>query len=238
MASAEVRQGVPPLMGVTIRRSLAMGRLFLVVGMIYVVILSIVLAFTSASSFGSAIPVLLPIFAVVGAMGGLMVFSSDRIKGVLEYLLAYGVSPLQLFLNIIVACLALASLLLAISVATGVVMLLVAGHSVSAVFVELLLTYTLPMSYASVALAATVGMCWTSLSAPRSGVNSPVGLIPIVGIAPPTLTLIVLGVVESTTNIPPVAILATAVLLIVAIVAVLLRWIRRLMPRERLLSPA
>jgi hypothetical protein len=49
--------------------------------------------------------------------------------------------------------------------------------------------YTLPMSYASQAFAATVGMYWSALSSPRQGLNSPIGLAPFIGILPTVATL-------------------------------------------------
>jgi hypothetical protein len=227
----------PNLLGITMWRSLVLGRTFLLVGMGYTIVFALILGITSGASFNSAYPLILPIFSVVGAMGALMVFTNDRIKGVLEYLLAYGISPRRVFVNVLIAGLAITTILLGVSLGVGVGVRYASGQGVSIEFAQLVLVYALPMSYASVAFAATIGMYWTSLSSPRSGIGSPVGLIPFVGIGPPVATLVLVGYLLATTSVPFLLVAGSAEALVVFFVVVLLTQIRRLMPLERLLSP-
>ncbi|HTT26682.1 MAG TPA: hypothetical protein VMH90_06970, partial [Thermoplasmata archaeon] len=152
------------LLRTTFRRSLALGRIFVVVGVAYVLVLSVALSFTAASSFGSAFPIFLPIFGALGSLGGLMVFSNDRTKGVFEYLIAYGISPRQLFVNALVASLLLETLVLALFLGLGVGVFVASGHAITVELVVSLSIYSVPMSYASTAFATTVGIYWTSLS--------------------------------------------------------------------------
>ena len=104
----------------------------------------------------------------------------------------------------------------------------------SAALAESLALYSVPMSYASAAFAATVGMFWTSLSSPRAGMNSPVGLIPLVGMAPSILTVIGLAAASASRAY---LVLGVSVVGIVLVVLTLLRSMEKLMPRERLLAP-
>jgi hypothetical protein len=224
----------PSLLGDNVRRSVVIGRTYLIIGIGYVTILSIIISLTSGAAFLQGVGLFLPVFAVVGAMGGMMVFTNDRLKGVFEYLIAYGVTPRRLFANVLIACLALSTIVLGVSLGVGLGLFLAAGHTISVQLVEVLGLYSLPMSYASVAFAATVGIFWTALSSPRSGMTSSVGLVPILGIAPSIITLGVIGVAGGFS----LYIADGAVLLLAAFVISLLLLIDRLMPLERLLSQA
>jgi hypothetical protein len=230
-------KGPPSLLRTTFRRSLALGRIFIIVGIVYVLVLAVALSFTAASSFTSAYPIFLPIFAVLGSMGGLMVFSNDRTKGVFEYLIAYGISPRRLFINVLLVSLLLETVVLGLVLGIGLGIFVASGHAISLALVMALAVYSVPMSYASAAFAATVGMFWTSLSSPRSGLNSPIGLVPFVGIAPSILTLALVSflAIEGFTDI--YLVIGVAVGAVVALVLLLLSLLDRLMPRERLLSP-
>jgi hypothetical protein len=228
----------PSLLGITVRRAVTMGRVYLIIGAVLSTFYSAILSVVPGNAFGIAGPLLVPVFAVVGAMGGLMVFTSDRLKGVLEYLIAYGLSPRRLFVNVLVASLVLATVVLVPSVAAALVVYRASGHAVTAALVDLVAAYTVPMSYATAAFAATLGMFWTSLSTPRQGINSPIGLIPIVGIAPPLGTLIATLVVTSRAHAPAYVVPAAAVVLVAVFVLALLARIGSLLPHERLLSPA
>ncbi|HTT35012.1 MAG TPA: hypothetical protein VMH78_03995 [Thermoplasmata archaeon] len=230
--------GAPPsLLGTTIRRSVVVGRVYLVVGTLLSIFYSVVLSLASGDAFATAGPLLLPILAVVGGLGGLLVFTNDRLKGVLEYLIAYGYAPRSLFLNVVGATIVLVSIVLASSTVAGIAAFVATGHAVTVSLVAALAIYTVPMSYASASFAATAGIFWTSLSSPREGMNSPIGLIPVVGVAPPLLTLVAVSVADVTGAVPILATMGLAVGIVVAIVAVLLAFMSRLMHRERLLSP-
>jgi hypothetical protein len=232
----------PSLLGITIRRSTALGRFFLLYGTGISVLLGVTLALSSASTFTAAFPLLLPIFACTGSMGGLAVFTSDRLKGTLEYFMAYGVTPRRLFLNFLVSSLVLVSIVLAVGVGVGVGLYLAGGNAVTLGLAAALGLYAVPMSYASAAFATTVGMYWSALSSPRAGLNSPIGLAPFIGILPPVGTLLVvaaLGVSGTTTAVTTFYEIAVAAMALVGIfVVALLALIDRFLLRERLLSPA
>lgn len=225
------------LLRTTFRRSLSLGRVFIAVGVIYILVLAVALSATAASSFAGAFPIFLPIFSVLGSMGSLMVFSNDRTKGVFEYLIAYGISPRQIFVNVLLAALLIESLVLAVFLGIGLGIFVGWGHAITLALAEAILGYSVPMSYASAAFAATVGMYWTSLSSPWSGMNSPIGLIPFVGIAPSLLTLGLVATLAINGFTDTLAVIGAGVGAVTLLVLVLLSQLDRLLPRERLLSP-
>jgi len=229
------------LLSITVRRASVTGRFYLVYGTVLSMVLGVVLAHFSASSFASSFPLFLPIFGVVGSMGGLVVFASDRTKGVLEYLLAYGYTPRRLFANVLLTTMVLVSIVVTAAVAVSLGAYLAAGHTVTSTLAIGLGVYAIPMTFACAAFAATVGVYWTALSSLRQGMNSPVGLVPFIGILPALVTLFVIVGVEragplSATSL--VLILGSAMGLVAIFVIVLLASIGTLLRRERLLSPA
>ena len=230
------------LLRITIRRSITTGRAALIYGTAMSLLLGIALSFSSPTGFSAGFPIFLPIFSTVASLGGLTVFTSDRVKGVLEYLMAYGISPRRLFLNILVASLVLVTMVLGIALTVGLSVFLLRGNNLTDVLAFLLVFYTLPMSYASAAFASTVGMYWSALSSPRQGLNSPIGLMPFIGILPSLATLgavIALGAFgNDTTGSSFIKATSVSLILVTAFVAVLLGRIGRLLRRERLLSPS
>lgn len=233
MGSPPPPEGPPSLLGITIRRSFVAGRVFFVVGILYVLFLSTGLSFSGPSSFASAFPIILPIFTALGALGSLMVFSNDRVKGTFEYLLAYGVRLRRIFADVLVASLALATIELGVTLALGLGIYLALGNALSANLLLALGLYAIPETYACAALMAIVGVFWTSLSSPRAGLNSPIGFIPLFGILPQVATLVIAGVF----NAYVYDVLFGSVAAVVVIVLTLLGLTNRLMRRERLLSP-
>ena len=234
-------EGPLSLLGITVRRSFATGRFYLVYGTVMSLIFVVAMGFAGGASFNSVVPLLLPIFGVVGSMGALTVFTNDRLKGVLEYLLAYGISPRRLFLDVLLASLVLLTTVLGIALGVGVGIVVARKHVPTLDFALLLTLYTLPMSYASVAFAGTIGMFWTALSSPRAGINSPIGLAPFVGLLPSLVTLmavIALSASGSASGGNFFLVAGAAVALVVVVVLLLLSMIGRLLRRERLLSPA
>jgi len=234
-------EGPPSLARITARRAATSGRFYLVYGCIVSLVLAVSLIATSGSSFGSAFPLLLPIFAVVGSMGALVVFTNDRLKGVLEYLLAYGATPRRIFLDFLLTTLLLVSVVLAAAVGGGLAFYAAKYGGIPADLAASLLLYAIPMSYASAAFAATVGMFWTSLSSPRAGMTSPIGLVPFIGILPSLGTLgllAALGLEGRASHASFAVVCSVMVVLVAAVVALLLSSVERLLRRERLLSPA
>lgn len=228
---------LPSLLAVTVRRAAVSGRLYLVSGIGLSLFYGVILGVVSGPTFASVFPVLLPVVSTTGGMGAMMVFTNDRVKGVLEYLLAYGFSPLRLFANILAAALLLETLVLGVTISAGVGVDRLAGHPLSPSLAQAIAEYTIPMGLASVALATTIGMVWTALSSPREGLSSPIGLVPLLGVGPALVTLIVAEVVASATRLPVHVVTSAAILLVAVAVLATLSRIERLLPRERLLSP-
>jgi hypothetical protein len=225
------------LLGITIRRALVLGRLYLVLGIGYLTVLTIVISTDTGTAYASGIALFLPIFAVLGSMGGVTLFSGDRSKGVYEYLMGYGVSPRRLFVDVLITSFLLTTVVLGISLGIGLGVYLARGGAITSVLVLYLGLYALPMSYASAGFTAMVGMYWTSLSSPRQGMNSAIGIMPLVGIAPSIITLVAAGTVAALDGTSyTLVVTSIAVILIVAAVLLLLGLVGRLLTRERLLS--
>ena len=242
MAAPNPRLSDEPLslLRITVRRSIIVGRASFIYSTAMSLLLGISLAFSSETSFSAGFPIFLPIFASVASLGGLAVFTSDRLKGVLEYLMAYGVSPRRIFVNVLLASLVLVTVLLAIALGTGLGIFLAKGNAISTVLISLLVFYTLPMSYASGAFSTTIGMYWSALSSPRQGLNSPIGLAPFIGILPSVATLgavVALGIFgNDSTGSSFIVATSISLVLVTALVTLLLGRIGRLLRRERLLS--
>ncbi|HTP55920.1 MAG TPA: hypothetical protein VML53_04540 [Thermoplasmata archaeon] len=201
----------------------------------YALLISILLDLTSPSAYATVISLFLPIFIVVGSMGGLTVFVNDRINGVLEYLIAYGVAARRLFADILLAGLALGGIVAGTTLGIGLGLYVAEGNTIPPTLVEALLVYSLPMGFATTAFTSTIGMYWSSLTSPREGMNSPTGIAPLIGLAPPAATLAVLATFGESHFL---AIVGGATLVVVVVTSVLLRNVSTLLPNERFLSPA
>jgi hypothetical protein len=227
----------PSQLAITIRRGFVLGRFYLLISIAYLVFFGVVLSSDTGDAYAAGTALFLPMFGVIGAMGGLMVFTGDRMKGVYEYLLCYGVSPRRLFVNVLVTTLVLASVVLGISLPIGLGVYIFRGNTISTVYVIFIGLYALPMSYASAAFAAMVGMFWTSLSSPRQGINNPITVILLIGMAPSIITLAIASTVGALYGAPYILLVTSvSVVLVVAAVFLLLSQVGRLLPRERLLS--
>ena len=224
---------LPTLLGITVRRSLVVGRISLIIGGFMVVFYSAAFGL-GGPLFTSIGTLILPVFTVSAGLGGAIVFANDRTKGVLEYLVAYGLSPNRVLLNVLIAGMVQVTIVLGAGVSAGLSTYLLSGYPLTVQLPEALLGYSFPMSYLTVGLMTSVGVFWTSLSSPRSGLNSPLGVLPLVGVAPPTTALILaLALRAYATRILLGTELAMAVVLLI-----LLTRTSRLMPTERLLSSA
>ncbi len=176
------------------RRAANFGRVYLIMGVVlsFIIVIpisavgrSVPAGVNGATQVLSQIPALvLPLFAIIGSMGGLMIFTSDKTKGVYEYLIAYGVNVSSIFWSIVLATIGLASIVLVVSIAGTVGILVATGGSISLVFIELVIFYVIPITYTSSMFMSMAGMIWSSLATRRAGVNSPVGLAPVLGIIP------------------------------------------------------
>jgi hypothetical protein len=224
----------PSLVGSTIRRSLVAGRRFVLIGVGVSILLAYIFARSKGDVFPSTFPLELPIFAVTGSMGALLVFTNDRTKGVFEYLIAYGFRPLRLFATALVATAAIAAVVVAAGLGAGIGIYLGTGHTLSTPLIDSFAVYTVPMTFATALFVATVGMVWSALSSPRSGMNSPLGFAPTLGVIP---TIIVLGAALVSPAADYYYILGGAAAVIAGVDVLMVALSGRLLRRERLLSP-
>ncbi len=227
---------VPSLLGTTVRRTLTVGRLYLAIGAGISLILTIILltGARASTAFSTTFPLEIPLFAVLGSTGALLTFTTDRTKGVLEYLIAYGVRSRTLFVNGLVSAVAMAAIILGLALLIGLGLAAGRGIEFTTDLVKSISLYTLPMTFAGAMFTVMVGMIWSSVSTPRTGINSPVGIAPMVGIAP---TILVLLVAETAPSSDFYYITGGAAAAIVVAVVGLLVLSAKLMGRERFLSP-
>lgn len=220
----------------TIRRTMRIGSRYLLIGVLISLLLCTELLFlghTKGSDFASTYPLEIPIFATMGSIAGLMTFVSDRTKGVFEYLLAYGVRPRNLFTNGLLATAAMSSIIIAVDLGVGVGLADHQGIALNQDFWKTVAYYTIPMSFAGALVTSTVGMIWASVSSPRSGINSPVGLAPMIGVGP---TILVLLAAETAPTADYYYVTGGASVALIVIVLVLLALSANLLSRERFLS--
>jgi hypothetical protein len=235
VAGAVQNEGIFALGGTTIRRTIAIGWRYLAIGTGMALLLSILLLFSkNTSAFTTIFPLEIPLFAVLGATGGLMTFTSDRTKGVFEYLIAYGVRPRSLFADGLLATATMSAIILGLALGVGLGAAASQGLQLSSNLWKALAFYTIPMTFAGGLFISTIGMIWSAVSSPRTGINSPVGLAPMFGVAP---TILVLIVAESAPMSEYYFITTGAAAAILVVVIGLLAVSARLMGRERFLSP-
>jgi hypothetical protein len=235
------------LMYINFKRALNYGKLYLIIAIVISVLYGSLLttllhgagtsstsaAGISSSGFSQIPVILLPVFAVIGSFGGLMVFVSDKDKGVYEYLIAYGVEPSNIFWSIVVASFGLVSVILTISVSSSVIIQLLSHISITPSYVELIFFYVIPISYTATAFGNMAGMIWSALTRRRVGINSPVGLAPILGIIPMLIVLLLSGFVGPGAFILLVGSVSGAALLLVIVMVGIAN---QRMSRERFLS--
>lgn len=236
-----------PLIVTNFKRALSFGKVYVVMGIALPVLLTIELSVatnaTAASEagaqgaqiLGEIFPLLLPVFVVLGSTGGLMIFSSDRDKGVFEYMLAYGVDVSTIFWSIIAATLCLVTLVLAAALVITVVSFVLTGVQISALILELVVLYTLPLSYAAAMFMSMAGMIWSQLTARRAGVNSPVGVAPMLGVFP-VLGVLVLALGAGPANVLLVAGGASVAMILAVVLMASVSGSK--MDRERFISNA
>lgn len=225
------------LAATTIRRTIIVGRIYLGLGTGLALFLSLILLLGTrhgGTAFQMVFPLELPLFATLGSIGGLLTFTSDRTKGVFEYLIAYGVRPRRLFANGLIATVTMSTIILGLSLAVGLGAAAAEKVVLNEDLFKALALYTIPMSFAGGLFTSTVGMIWSSISTPRTGINSPVGIAPMIGIAP---VILVLVVAESAPPSEYYYITGGAAAVIIAAVVILLMLSGQLMGRERFLSP-
>ena len=245
-STEEAAMNLGSLFKTNFRRALSFGKIYVGMGMVlpllFIAELSVAggAASTASTPAGPIVsqlyPLLLPVFVVLGASGALMIFASDKDKGVYEYMLAYGVDVPTIFWSIIAATLGLVTLVLAVSLALTVAVLAFTNASaLSPVFGELVIFYTVPLSFAAAMFMSMSGMIWSQLTARRPGVNSPVGIAPLLGLAP-VLVVLLLAVGPGSGHI--LYVVGAASIAMVLGVAAMSSVANSRMQRERFLSNA
>ncbi|MGI0091584.1 MAG: YhfC family glutamic-type intramembrane protease [Nitrososphaerales archaeon] len=251
----EVQANLGSLSAINFKRSVNYGKVYLIIA----IVMSLILVFTTSfltttpqthryiagegqalgiSNPGALViisvyPIISPLFAVIGSLGALMIFASDKAKGVYEYLIAYGVNTSSIFWSIILSAVGMATIVLAVSLPVVTGILIALNGSVPSEFIELVLIYTIPLAYAVTMFTAIIGMVWSSLTTRRAGVNSPVGLAPVFGIVPIVIVLLV------SESIPPrylTLLVGVVALALVLLVTVLISVSSKKMVKERFIS--
>ncbi|MDR0461038.1 MAG: YhfC family intramembrane metalloprotease [Nitrososphaerota archaeon] len=225
------------------KRALSFGSVYLIIcialslllGGILNGVASMVTDAESPAIVSQSFPLMLPLLTVIGSFGGLMVFVSDRTKGVYEYLIAYGVNVSEIFWSTLLTTLGLVTITLGISIIGNIVLLLLMGGTMQLAMFELLLLYTIPISYASVAFMTMAGMIWSSITRRIPGVNSPIGIATLLGIGP---CLVVLILSSFFTGSSFLLLVGGVTLILAVLVVAMLVVANKSMNRERLLSEA
>jgi uncharacterized membrane protein YhfC len=240
--SEEGDKKLKSLVKTNFKRALSFGSVYLILGLALSFLLGVVLSGTASVSddvplvVSQMFPMMAPVCAVVGSFGGLMVFVSDRTKGVYEYLIAYGVSVYEILWSTLLVTLGLVTVVLGVSLTGNIAITLLMGGSIQPAIIEMLLIYTIPISYASVAFMTMAGMIWSSLTARIPGVNSPIGICTLIG-AGPTLVVFILSTFLSGSN-NFLLLIGGVTLSLVTLVAVMMVMANKKMNRERLLADA
>ncbi len=220
----------------TLVRAVRYGKMYLVISIALPILVAAEFAFVPTKSgvnLLSLYPLILPLFIVIGSMGGLMIFTSDKRKGVYEYLMAYGADASTIFYSILIATLGLALIVLTASLAIMAAVFLIAGISISLEVIEELLLYTLPLSFSAPVFMAMSGMIWSALSTRVTGVNSPVGIAPMLGVVPVIAVFVISAIMGPAESIYVAAIVSVLIIAITIMTGLIAD--RRLV-RERFLS--
>ncbi|MCL2691572.1 MAG: YhfC family intramembrane metalloprotease [Candidatus Bathyarchaeota archaeon] len=227
------------------KRAISFGSVYLILGIamsmlmggISIVISSAAAEVNEMQVFTSQFfPIMLPLTTVIGALGGLMVFVSDRTKGVYEYLIAYGVNVYEIFWSTLLVSFGLVSVVLGVSIVGNLGLSLIVGAPIEFAMIEMMLIYTIPISYASVAFMCMAGMIWSSLTVRVPGVNSPVGISTILGIGPSMIVMLVGGFLVGSGDF--MLLVGGVDIILVGLVATMMIAANKKMNRERLLSDA
>src|SRR5271156_2633134 len=144
-AAAPVRSEspVPSMTATTVRRAIAIGWRYLAIGTGISLLLAVILVVGahSRTAFDQTFPLELPLFSVMGSLGGLLTFASDRTKGVFEYLIAYGVRARSLFLDGLMSTAVMVVIILGLSLSVGVGAATVSGIPLTEDFVKTVAFY-------------------------------------------------------------------------------------------------
>lgn len=149
-------------------------------------------------------PLFIPILASIIGSLPLVIFLSDKARGVYEYLMAYEFDLVQIYLAFIVASM----IAVLMFVLPAVVVVLLSAHlmniAVSSLLVEMILVYTIPYSVLVTVIVILMSLTWSALAQKRQFVNSPTGIAPLIGSAP-TFVLLFISIFGSASGDIPVS---------------------------------
>ncbi|WP_449462319.1 hypothetical protein PQ610_06920 [Tardisphaera miroshnichenkoae] len=172
----------------------------------------------SALLLSSTYTTLIPLFCIVGSMGPMMIFTADRDKGVLEYLMSAGANPSTFFASTTVASLGLVTILLVPAVAASTAVVYLSNGGLPHLYLENLTYFSIPMAYATVALESVAGMTWSALTRRRPGMNSPIGIAPVIGLVP--ILIVIYAEFFVPAPLIPVLVLAVSAATVISLVIV------------------
>ncbi|MEM0146576.1 MAG: YhfC family glutamic-type intramembrane protease [Conexivisphaerales archaeon] len=220
----------------TFIRSVRYGKMYLVISVALPILMAAEFAFVpnrSGVNLFTLYLLILPLFIVIGSMSGLMIFTSDKRKGVYEYLMAYGADASTIFYSILIATLGLAMIVLVASLAIMATIFLITGTSISLEMIEELLLYTLPLSFSAPVFMTMSGMIWSALSTQVTGVNSPVGIAPMLGVVPVIVVFVISAITGPAKSIYVAGIVSVLIIAITVMTGLIAD---RKLVRERFLS--
>lgn len=183
-------------------------------------------------------PMFIPILASIIGSLPLVIFLSDKARGVYEYLMAYEFDLSQIYLAFIIASI----IAVLMFVAPAVVVVLLSAHfldiAITSTILQIILVYTIPYSVLVTVIVILMSLTWSVLAQRRQFVNSPTGIAPLIG-SVPTLIFLLISIFGSKTGDITVPNLITySGLLSVAIAAILVVMVFisiKKMARERFL---
>jgi hypothetical protein len=181
---------------VTMRRSISLGKAYIIIGAIiavYGTIISNVLTLIPSNpsnlantsiDLANIFPILavafLPLSALLFSMPVIMLFVYDKNKGIFEYLLSTGLDQLDIFKGYVKTALFLAASLLTSSVILNTIIGIFLGTSLTFLASISILTFSIGIS---VVFLVTVSMiAFSSLQKTPTGANSPLGVT--IGVIP------------------------------------------------------
>ncbi|MDP7976073.1 MAG: hypothetical protein RAK25_02880 [TACK group archaeon] len=127
---------------------------------------------------------LIALFCAVGSMGPLILFTADRDRGVLEYLMGVGANPSTFFASTTLSALVLVTMIRIPLVALSAALIYFLNGSIPYLYLYDLAYFSISASYVSVSLEAIAGMTWSALTRRRAGMNTPIGVAPLIGLIP------------------------------------------------------
>ncbi len=224
------------------KRSISYGKVYLIMGIALPVALLILFSFLgksnprSATYLTSVVPMIIPVFAVLASLGALMIFVSDKVKGVYEYLIAYGVNTSIIFWSIVISSIGLVGIMLIITIPVSLITVTILLSTIPDLYFQLIFFYTIPLSIASTMFMTMVGMIWSSLSTRRAALNSPVGLAPIFGIVPNIVVLVTSEIFASQDPTILLSFVSGVSVIVIIVVFSLIAIAGKKMTRERFLG--